>query len=347
MHIGCVNNMPFVLHLNSICKIQLKQERDFFEGKDIMIMKQTGYRVIGMIVSITLLLSILLIGCAKQSSTGSNQTSTQSNGTETTQTKDNHLLIFAGSASQPPTEEAAKVFEKKTGAKVDLVFGGSGAVLSQMKLGKKGDLYFPGSSDFMEKAKKDGEVLPETEAKVVYLVNAINVQKGNPKNIHTLKDLTRPGLKVAIANPETVCVGLYAVEIIEKSMTPEEKAAFKANLINYTDSCDKTATAISLKTVDAVIGWSVFQYWDPEHIESIPLNPNEVFRIGYIPIAVSKYTQNKSLAQQFIDFLVSDEGKAIFKKSQYFMTPSEASAYIGQERPIGGEYTVPQEWIKK
>ena len=309
-------------------------------------MKQTGYRVIGMIVSITLLLSILLVGCAKQPSTSSGQTS-QPNGTETAQTKDNHLLIFAGSASQPPTEEAAKVFEKKTGAKVDLVFGGSGTVLSQMKLGKKGDLYFPGSSDFMEKAKQSGDVLSETEAKVVYLVNAINVQKGNPKNIHSLKDLTRPGIKVAIANPETVCVGLYAVEIIEKSMTPEEKAAFHANLINYTDSCDKTATAISLKTVDAVIGWSVFQYWDPERIETIPLNPNEVVRIGYIPIAVSQYTQNKILAQQFIDFLISDEGKAIFKKYNYFMTSSEAAAYIGQDRPVGGEYTLPQEWIKK
>jgi molybdate transport system substrate-binding protein len=32
-----------------------------------------------------------------------------------------------------------------------------------MKLTKKGDLYFPGSSDFMEMAKKDGFVFPETE----------------------------------------------------------------------------------------------------------------------------------------------------------------------------------------
>lgn len=300
-------------------------------------MKKTGYRFIGVILSLSifLLFSILLIGYAKQPSTGFGQTSSQS------------LLIFAGSASQPPTEEAAKVFEQKTGVKVDLVFGGSGTVLSQMKLGQKGDLYFPGSSDFMEKAKKDGDVLPETEAKVVYLVSAINVQKGNPKNIHTLKDLTRPGLKVAIANPETVCVGLYAVEIIDKNMTPEEKAALRANIINYTESCDKTATAVSLKTVDAVIGWSVFQYWDPERIETIPLQSNEILRIGYIPIAVSKYTQNKVLAQQFIDFLVSDEGKAIFKKYNYFMTPEEATVYIGQERPVGGEYTLTQNWVMK
>jgi molybdate transport system substrate-binding protein len=257
------------------------------------------------------------------------------------------LMVFAGAASKPPTEEAVKAFEKKTGAKVDIVFGGSGYVLSQMILSKKGDIYFPGSSDYMELAKKKGVVYPETERQVVYLVPAINVQKGNPKKIKSLKDLTRPVLKVAIANPEGVCVGAYAVEIIEKNFTPEEKAQFRKNLINYTESCEKTATAISLKTVDAVIGWRVFQYWDPERIETIPLKPSEIIRIGYIPVAISRFTKNRELAQRFIDFLLSEEGKAIFRKYHYFMTPDEAFAWIGAKKPVGGEYLVPKEWIKK
>ena len=204
------------------------------------------------------------------------------------------LLVFAGAASKPPTEQAAKVFEKKTGIKVDLVFGGSGFVLSQMLLAKKGDIYFPGSSDYMELAKKKGAVIPETEKKVVYLVPAINVQKGNPKGIKSLHDLTRPGLRVAIANPEGVCVGLYAVEIVERFFTPQEKAAFRRNLANYTESCEKTATAVSMKTVDAVIGWSVFQHWDPERIETVPLKKQEIIRIGYIPAAVSTFTKNRA-----------------------------------------------------
>lgn len=255
------------------------------------------------------------------------------------------LLVYAGAASKPPTEEVAKAFEKKTGVKVDLVFGGSGAVLSQMELSKKGDLYFPGSSDFMEKAIQKGLVYPKTESRIVYLVNSINVQKGNPKNIHSLKDLTKPGIKVAIANPETVCVGLYATEIIDKTFTTQEKEAFKKNLLNYTESCDKTATAISLKTVDAVIGWSVFQDWDPATIETIPLQQDEIQRIGYIPIAVSTFTENKKLSQEFIDFLNSDEGKAIFKKYKYFASAKEAISYIGVEKPVGGEYKLNEEWL--
>lgn len=260
---------------------------------------------------------------------------------------EDRLMIFAGAASKPPTEEVAKLFEKKTGIKVDVTFGGSGFVLSQMVLSKKGDIYFPGSSDYMEKAKREGLVYPETEKLVVYLVPAINVQKGNPKNIKSLKDLSRPGIKVAIANPEGVCVGAYAVEIIEKNFTPEEKAAFRRNLINYTESCEKTATAISLKAADAVIGWRVFEHWDPEKIETIPLKKEEVTRVGYIPIAISKFTKNYKLAQRFIDFILSEEGRAVFRRYHYFMTPEEAYAFIGEKKPVGGEYVIPKEWLKK
>ena len=257
------------------------------------------------------------------------------------------LLVFAGSASKPPAEEAARAFEKKTGVKVNITFGGSGFVLSQMALSRKGDIYFPGSSDYMEIAKKKGLVLPETERKVVYLVPAINVWKGNPKGIKTLRDLTKPGLRVAIANPEGVCVGLYAVEILEKNLTAQETAALRKNIASYTESCEKTATAVSLKAVDAVIGWEVFQYWDPQRIETVPLKKEEIARIGYIPIAISTYTTQKALAARFIDFLFSSEGKALFRKHHYFMSAGEAGAWIGSPKPVGGEYSLPAGWVKK
>src|SRR4030042_640100 len=257
------------------------------------------------------------------------------------------ILVFAGAASKPATEEGAQIFKEISGIPVDVVFGGSGFVLSQMKLTKKGDLYFPGSSDFIELTKKEGLVYPDTEKIVVYLIPAINVQKGNPKGIHFLKDLTKDGIRVAIANPEFVCVGTYAAEIIEKNLNPIEKERFKKNLVNYTESCEKTANAISLKAVDAVLGWRVFHYWDPKRIETIYLKPEEVSRIGYIPIAISKFTQDKISAQKFIDFLLSSQGKNIFRKYHYLMEPKEALRFTRPDTPIGGEYILPKEWRTK
>jgi molybdate transport system substrate-binding protein len=257
------------------------------------------------------------------------------------------LLVYAGAASKPPTEEAARLFEKKTGIKVEVVFGGSGYMLSQMKLAKQGDIYFPGSSDYMEKAKREGAVYPDTEKIIVYLVPSINVVKGNPRGIRTLQDLIKPGIRVAIANPEGVCLGIYAVEIIENSFTPSQKAAFQANLVNYTESCEKTAMAISLKMADAVIGWSVLEHWDPLRIQTIKLPASQTPRIGYIPIAISKFTTNCQTAQRFVDFMAGPEGSRVFARHKYFTSPKEAMDWVGAVKPVGGEYTVPASWIKK
>jgi len=260
------------------------------------------------------------------------------------QSSSNRILIYAGAASKPATEEIVRGFKEKTGIVADVIFGGSGFVLSQMKLSKKGDLYFPGSSDFMELAKKEDLVFPESEKIVVYLVSAINVQKGNPKGIYSLRDLTKDRIRVAIANPEMVCVGTYAVEIIEKNLTPSEKEKFRKNLVNYTESCEKTASVISLKAVDAVIGWRVFQYWDPGRIESILLKPEAISRIGYIPIAISRFTEDKIAAQKFIDFLLSSHGKATFQKYHYLMDIQEARRFTKPDTPVGGEYLLPDKW---
>ena len=254
------------------------------------------------------------------------------------------IMIFAGAASKPATEETVRIFQERLGIPVDVIFGGSGFALSQMKLTRRGDLYFPGSSDFMELAKKEGLVFPESEKILVYLIPAINVQKGNPKRIYSLRDLTREGLRVAIANPEMVCVGTYAVEIIERNLNQVEKEKFKKNLVNYAESCEKTANIISLKAVDAVLGWRVFQYWDPERIETIYMRPEEIPRIGYIPIAISKFTRDKALAQKFIDFLLSSHGKSVFRKHHYLMDLKEAQYFAKPDTPVGGEYVLPNGW---
>jgi molybdate transport system substrate-binding protein len=261
-----------------------------------------------------------------------------------TQSASAKLLLFAGAASKPATEEVVKAFQEKFKIPADVIFGGSGFVLSQMKLSGRGDIYFPGSSDFMEVAKREGLVYPESEKIVVYLVPAINVQKGNPRGIRSLKDLARKGTRLAIANPEMVCVGTYAVEIIEKNLNSQEKVNLKKNLVNYTESCEKTANVISLRAVEAVIGWRVFQYWDPERIETVYLRPDEIPRIGCIPIAISKFTQDRALSQKFVDFIVSPQGKSIFRKYNYLVDLQEARRFTKPDTPLGGEYVLPKEW---
>jgi molybdate transport system substrate-binding protein len=254
------------------------------------------------------------------------------------------FLVFAGAASKPATEKMARIYQQKEGVKVLTTFGGSGFVLSQMKLARRGDVYFPGSSDFMEKAKKDGAVFPETEKIVVYLVPAINVQRGNPRQIRSLKDLLKPGLRLAIAEPNHVCVGTYAVEVVEKNFSPPEREIFRKNLATMAESCEKTANLVSLKGVDAVLGWEVFEAWDPQRIERVLLKPEEIPRIGYIPAAVSRFTKDRARAERFVNFLLSPESQEVFRKSGYLMSVEEARKLALPNTPVGGEYELPDIW---
>lgn len=257
------------------------------------------------------------------------------------------ILVFAGAASKPPVEEVAKHYQQKNGIQVLVTFGGSGFVLSQMKLARRGDVYFPGSSDFMEKAKQEGLVFPGTEKIIAYLVPAINVQRGNPHQIRSLKDLLRPGLRLAIADPESVCVGTYAVEVVEKNFNPEERELFRRKLVTTVESCEKTANIIALKGVDAVLGWEVFERWDPERIQTVPLKPEEVPRIGYIPAAAARFAGNRETAERFVNFLISPESQTVFRKHGYLMSLTEARAYTLPETPAGGEYSLPATWRRR
>jgi molybdate transport system substrate-binding protein len=251
------------------------------------------------------------------------------------------IELFVGSASKPATEEAAALFEQRTGAKLVVHYGGSGQMLSQLKLTGRGDIFFPGSSDYMEMAKREGLVLPETERIVVYLIPAINVGKGNPKNIRGLEDLARSNVRVGIARPEAVCVGLYAVEVLDKAGLSDR---VRPNMVTQTESCEKTAQLVALGHVDAVIGWEVFEHWQPEKIQTVFLPPERVPRIGYIPIAVTKHAADRELAGAFIEFLTGDQGHALFRKWHYLTSEADARRHALPSTPVGGEFPVPKGW---
>jgi molybdate transport system substrate-binding protein len=304
-------------------------------------------------VLLAMIMLIALIGCQSQSastatSTSSNSAvSTQISSTSSTNSSTNtatpsqlsgkEISVFAGSASKPALDEAAKIFEKQTGVKVYLTYGGSGTVLSQMELSKTGDIYIPGSPDYMVKSNNKKITDPDSAKIIAYLVPAINIQTGNPKNIQSLSDLTKPGIRVGIGNPNSVCVGLYAVEILDNNHLLTE--VYK-NIVTQASSCDNTATLISLKSVDAVMGWSVFHDWDPKNIDTIYLKPEQISRLAYIPASISNFAKEKEAAAAFISFLISPTGQEIFTKWGYDVTEAAVRKYAPNAQ-IGGEYSLP------
>lgn len=236
------------------------------------------------------------------------------------------IVIFAGAAASPVYREACEAFESKYNVKVELRLGGSGSLLSAMEIARVGDVYIPGSPEYLVKANKLGVVnLTAIPARVfAYLVPAILVQKGNPKGISTLEDLAKPGIRVGIADPESVCVGLYAKELLEFNGLWED---VKKNIVVHAESCEATATLIFTGTVDAIIGWHVFHYWNPEKTDLIWVEPEKIPKVGYIAGAVTVFAEDKEIAANFLDYLASQDMRGVWARYGYIPTLEEARIY--------------------
>ena len=118
------------------------------------------------------------------------------------------LTLFCGAGFKKPVEEIVDVFQKRTNTRVDAAYAGIGTLFSQILLTKQGDLFIAPSPDIMDKAAEKRLIVPGSVRTMAYTVPSINVQQGNPKNIRGLRDLLKPGVKVAIGNPEIVYIGI-------------------------------------------------------------------------------------------------------------------------------------------
>lgn len=234
------------------------------------------------------------------------------------------ITLFSAVALKPPLEELRRHYQVRTGIEVEVTYGASGALLSQMVLAQRGDLYIAASQDFMDYAEREGAVVPATRQVLAYLVPAILVAKGNPKGIQGLSDLARPGIRVGIGNPQAVAAGALALEILEQSGM---KQAIEERVVTQTRNVEELAAILALGQIDAALGWDVMAAWAPEKIEVVHLPPQQVPRLGHVPVAVSAYSRNREAAEGFISLLTSAEGKAILKRYGYMVDREDALRY--------------------
>lgn len=197
-------------------------------------------------------------------------------------------------------------------------------MLNQMILSQTGDIYIAPEQHFMEIARDKQAIGPETIESIAYMIPVIAVQKGNPSNIMTLADLARPGIRVAITRPETTLLGKYAPEIFQKAGLAE---AIEENIVTQAVRPDSLLTMLIMGQVDAGIIWHFYQNQAPEQIDLVFLSPEQLTGIGEMQIAMSLHSENGKLAQQFINFVASVEGKAVFRKQGYIVDAEEVKKY--------------------
>ncbi len=285
-----------------------------------------NYEMRTWIFTLSVACSILCAGCGK--GTGDRKKS---------------MTVFCGSANKPAMEEIAAVFQKEKNIEVNLIFGGSGTLLAQLELSKKGEIYLPGSPDYIIIGMRKKLLVEGSDRIVAYLVPAIITPAENQAGIKSLSDLVKPGVRVGIGNPKSVCLGLYSIELLEKAGLTDNVLK---NTVTFGGSCSKTANLAALNQVDAILGWRVFHYWNKKRMTYVPIAPEQIPRISYIPISIPVYTKDKTLSETFIDYVLSRKGKAIYEKHGYLTDKSEAKKFAPQAT-IGGEYKLPANYFER
>jgi molybdate transport system substrate-binding protein len=221
------------------------------------------------------------------------------------------LTVFAAASATPAVKECARLFTAETGVAVDCTFGGSGALLNQIRLERFGDLYIPASDDFMDKAEKEQLVDPATRRNLCWLTPVICVAKGNPKQIKGLKDLGQPGLRVAMADPKAATIGAIAKAAMEAAGVYGE---VRNRIVTFASDVQHSVSLLRLKEVDAAFGYDVSQKQSADSIDAVPFEGAKVIAE---PVAVLSSSKQKDQAQRFADWLAGPKGREVFVRHGY------------------------------
>jgi accessory colonization factor AcfC len=139
---------------------------------------------------------------------------------------------------------------------------------------------------------------------------------GNPKNVESLYDLTREGVKVGISISGCL-LGVWD-DISSKAGLTDQ---IRRNITDFADGCGAVMALINQKKVDAVFGWSAFQKLWTKTMEVVEL-PEELQVYRSTGVTVIRFSENTKLAKKFINFLKSEDGKKIYGEyGWYHMIP--------------------------
>ncbi len=222
------------------------------------------------------------------------------------------LRAYGPGGPAPAMQEAAKVFEQKTGITVAVTAGPTADWIEKAKL--DADLIYSGSETMMtDIAQMMPTQIDETRAEPLYLRPfSILVRPGNPKQIRGLRDLFRPGYRVLVVNG----AGQNGVweDAAGRQGDIESVRALRKNIVKFAKNSALAKQAwIDDASLDVWLIWNIWQVANPTLADTVAIEKQyRIYRDT--GIVATHQGEQKSAAKQFIEFLKSAEGAAIFQK---------------------------------
>ena len=229
------------------------------------------------------------------------------------------IKLFAGSMLRPAIEETIRGFEQREGVVIDTVYNGCGILVAQMKSGLVPDAYFACDKEFMEQVP---ELFPDPiDLSQNELV--IAVQKGNPHQIASLRDLTKEGLRVGIGHEKQCAMGWLTQNTFREGGVQQE---VMENVTVQSPTGDMLVNQMRSGSLDAAVVYLSNTAGSGEFLDAVRIQGLEC-SIAVQPYGVSPRSENGQTASRLFEQICTAESRENFAAEGFgWLMPSEAEA---------------------
>lgn len=214
------------------------------------------------------------------------------------------LKLFAGSMLRPAIDETVAEFEKREGVRVETVYNGCGILVAQMQAGQIPDAYFACDKEFMEQVP---DLFPESidvsENELVILV-----EKGNPFNISSLRDLTKEGLRVGVGHEKQCAMGWLTQNTFREGGVQKE---VMKNVTVQTPTGDMLVNQLKAGSLDAAVAYLSNAAGSGKYLDAIRIIGLDC-SVATQPYAVKPDSPNAQTASRLFTLISSAESQASF-----------------------------------
>jgi len=199
---------------------------------------------------------------------------------------------------------------------------GTQEIKTQVENGATPDLFLSASAKYTKEMKNQGWFVNDTVKNLTSNWITVIIPSGNPGKITSLKDLSKPGVKIAMGTKD-VPVGINTIAVLDKMANSSEygteyRDAVINNTVTYEVSEPGVVGKVELGEVDAGFVYLSSSIASKDKVKVIEI-PKEINAIQYYSVAVMTEANDPEGAGAFEEFLLSDAGQDIL--GEYGFTP--------------------------
>ncbi len=223
------------------------------------------------------------------------------------------IVVSAAYAYKTPISEIISLYKSKTGRNVVINMGTSVHLMNQIRAEAAVDVFLSAGIKEIEELLKEGLIIKSSYHTFLSsgLSVAVNKKHKRIDKISHLRELISPDFKtIAVGNPRTMPLGRYTEEVINFYQLNEK---LRDKFI-YVENFQQAIDYLVRQEVDAAIIFSHELVARKEQITEILSIDEKSHSPILFAIAITSYSKNKSLANDFLKFMISQEAAEIFKK---------------------------------